>query len=183
MGMLSVRPMRRKELERPGKGLTFDVSEGGQTIGRILAGDGTMVIGDKSYTLRNTGEDPGIAEILGNLLKGRLPPKNSRPTLLTAADGTVVAAAQKTGPRAFAMSHGKDVFRFERAGFVSSTWLLYPQEGDTALGSVAKRGWFGASGTVDLPDNIDRTLQMFLFWLRYSWELEASASQGSTYTG
>jgi hypothetical protein len=171
--MLIIRPMRRGELGQPTKRLwTFDVSDEGQSIGRVTTGEDRITLGDKSYTIRNADKGPGAVEVLTNLAKGRLPERKSNPTVLTDAGGTVVAASEKAGRRAFTVSHGQEVYRFARAGFVSSTWYLRPQDGTTALGSVAKQGWFGATCTVEMPETLDKILQVFLFWQRFAWELE-----------
>ena len=174
--MLLIRPLRRKELERPGKGLTFGVFDDGQEIGRLVSAEGRIAIRDKSYAIKSVGNDPTALEILGNLAKGRGLEQWSKPDVLKDANDTAIAAAERIGRRSYTVTHHGEAFRFERAGFVSSTWRLFPQTGDAPEGSIVRQGWYGVTCTIEMPDRLDRAIQVFLFWLRYQWELQASVT-------
>jgi len=178
--MLTIRPLRRHELDHASKGRTFDVSADGQSIGRVTD-QGAITINDRSYTITGGGvTSPGARETLAILRDGHLPKLTWIPHVLANADGKAIATSQRAGSRAYTVSQGDQAFRFARSGWISSTWHLSPQEGGALLGSIAKVGWFGLTCRVELPETLDKVLQVFLFWQRLRWEIENS-SQDTPY--
>ena len=178
--MLIARPMGRHELDRSSKGKTFDISTDGQSIGRVTD-KGAITLNDRNYTVTGGGmTSPGARETLSLLKGGHLPKLTWRPYVLTDADGKMVAKSERANSRAFAVSHGGDAFRFARGGWLTTTWYLYPREGDAPLGSITKQGWFGDTCRVEMPDTVGKLLQVFFFWQRLRWEIDYQ-SEGSSY--
>lgn len=171
--MLVVKPVRSKAPAVPSQGRIFDVSRNGETIGELRSIEGVIKLCGQTYTLGGAGDDAGSVEILATLAKGDISNRNSNPVLLRNSRDAVMAASARVGRRGFAVSHGGQVFRFERGAFGDDSWYLYAQSGDAPLGSVARQGWFGGLAcTVELPPTFPDPVHVFLFWLRYHYELE-----------
>jgi len=182
--MLIAKPASKKNRTSPLRSpLTLDILDGEIDIGEMGLSrrdyNGYVSFGERRYTVeRSRPEENAAWRALVALAHGRTPEKAlPNPFLLKDAAGAIVATALP-GRKGVALSHAGHDYRFKRVGFFNTAWSLYPPEGDTQLGTIAKKAAFSFTVLLDLPPGLDKAVQVFLLWLRLQHELEAASNSG-----
>ena len=184
--MLIARPAPKKNrtstLRSP---LTLDIFDGEIAVGEMGLSRrdyiGYVALDGRRYEVeRSRPEENAVWRALVALAHGKAPQKAlPNPFLLKDASGAAVATALPAR-KGIALSHGGREYRYRRIALFNTAWALYPPEGDTQLGTVAKKAVFSSTVLLDLPIGLDKAVQVFLLWLRMQHELEAAANSTST---
>jgi hypothetical protein len=94
-----------------------------------------------------------------------------------ASDAGVLAAAEKPSAwfRSFVVEYGDR--RFQLAALSPFTRSFVLTEGPTSVGTAKPDFWLSRTTTIDLPDDIELPVQVFMFWLvLILWRRAANSS-------
>jgi len=184
--MLIAKPASKKNRTSPLRSpMTLDILDGEIAVGEMGLSRrdyiGYVALGDRRWDIeRSRPEENAVWRALVALAHGEAPQKAlPNPFLLKDAAGNAVATALPAR-KGIALSHGGHEYRFKRISFFNTAWGLYPPEGETQLGTIAKKAVFSFTILLDLPVGLENAVQVFLLWLRLQHEIEAAANSTST---
>jgi hypothetical protein len=92
-------------------------------------------------------------------------------------DGTVIARATKVSVfrEAFHLDVNGHALTVKKISLWRRGFGVY--DGEAMVGSVMPRHWYSSDSVIDLPDEWNLALQLFLFWLvLLMWKREAAAA-------
>lgn len=93
---------------------------------------------------------------------------------------TLIAKAEKPSAfnRSFEIEHQDQFYTLEAESLLSKDFILY--RGANEIGRITADSTFSHEASIDLPDNIDLPIKVFMFWLVILLWKRAASSSGSS---